>query len=240
MNDVDGSRSLLESAGVGLLTRSARVADVRVLSEHYRRIRLEGELLRKRRWTPGDTVRLVLPGWNRRCYTPVSWDGKRGSVDFIAYVHGGGPGSEWAASVRVGDECQVRGPRGAIDLPGVGTPAVLFGDETSLTSAAALRALDVRTRIVLEVTSISESANALAALGITDAVLLARTADDRQLDEIARLLIAHLRSDESTGAALTGNAISIQRLYKTLRREGFSARRMTNHAYWAPGKKGLE
>jgi ferric-chelate reductase (NADPH) len=235
-----GPLGLLESAALSLLTHSARVRDVQILSEPYRRIHLEGEPLRGRDWTPGDTVRVVLPGWNRRCYTPLSWDRDNGVVDFVAYVHGDGPGSRWSATVRAGDECQVRGPRGAIDLRTVSAPALLFGDETSLTSAAALRVLDTQTRILLEVASITETSVALAALGIGDATLLQRETDDRHLDKIESLLIAHLQAHANAGAALTGRSISIQRLYKALRRAGIAAKRVKNHAYWAPGKTGLE
>ncbi|WP_428310119.1 siderophore-interacting protein [Hydrocarboniphaga sp.] len=234
------SRNLIESAALGLLTRSARVADVQVLGEHYRRIRLEGENLCGRDWTPGDTVRLMLPGWHKRCYTPSQWDGERGQVDFVAYLHGDGPASLWAATVEAGDDCQIRGPRGAIDLRTVAAPAVLFGDETSLSTAMALRDIDARARIVLEVASVAETQLALRALGIGDAMLLQREADERQLDDCAQRLIAALQANAEAGAALTGRAPAIQRLYKALRRAGIPQRRIRNHAYWAPGKKGLE
>jgi ferric-chelate reductase (NADPH) len=240
MSDASEPRNLLESAALGLLTRSARIADVQPLGAHYRRIRLQGEGLRGRDWTPGDTVRVVLPGWHKRCYTPSRWDSERGLIDFVAYLHGDGPASVWASTVKAGDDCQIRGPRGAIDLRTIAAPAVLFGDETSLTTAAALRALDPKTRIVLEVDSANEAQLALESLGISDATLLLRATDDRQLDQGARLLITALQSNAGAGAALTGRSISIQRLYKALRQAGIAARRIRNHAYWAPGKKGLE
>ena len=240
MSDAGASPGLIESAALGLLTRGARVAEVQLLGPRYRRIRLEGEGLRGRDWTPGDTVRLVLPGWHKRCYTPSTWDGERGVLDFVAYLHGDGPASVWAATVNAGDVCPIRGPRGAIDLPTIAAPALLFGDETSLSTAAALRALDARSVVVLEVESVAEAQAALAALGITDAWLFAREHDDSQLDAIQRRLLDHLQGEAEASAALTGRSISIQRLYKALRQAGVATRRLKNHAYWAPGKKGLE
>lgn len=235
MSDDVASPGLIESAALGLLTRSARVAEVQALGSRYRRIRLEGEGLRGRDWTPGDTVRLVLPGWHKRCYTPSSWDSERGVLDFVAYLHGDGPACVWAATVNVGDGCPIRGPRGAIDLRTIGAPALLFGDETSLSTAAALRALDARSVVMLEVESIDEARAALATLGITDALLFAR-----EDDAIRRRLLEHLQGEPEASAALTGRSISIQRLYKALRQAGIATQRLKNHAYWAPGKKGLE
>jgi NADPH-dependent ferric siderophore reductase len=193
-------------------------------------------------------LQVTFSGWERRAYTPLSWDAAEGTTEFVAYVHGSdsgmGIGSAWIASLEAGDRCHIVGPRDAVDLTTLRRPGVLFGDETSFGTAAALRATasgDRDVTCIFEVASVTESRAALAKLNVSgNAILIQREAGERHLDELERLVVATFRSNPATHGILTGKADSIQRLYKALRRAGVSARQVKNKAYWAPGRRGLE
>lgn len=220
--------------------RPARVAAVAVLSEHFRLIDLEGEGLKGLKWTVGQKLQISMgSGMTSRTYTPMSWDAEGGKTRLLAFAHGEGPGSRWVAGLREGDMCQVFGPRGSLDLSGLDAPLVLFGDETSFALAASLRAIPrARASSVFEVTDIAESSVVLEAVGLGDAMLIARVADDAHLPGIA----TELSSRAASGASfvLTGKAQSIQHVSCVLKTAGAGSSRMKAKAYWAPGKTGLD
>lgn len=120
---------------------------------------------------PGES-RAVLPGqgdgvleWPdqpprpiHRDYTPRRFDPGAGELDLDLVVHGEGPASAWAESVRVGDSLSIAGPHSSAIVP----PAewyLLAGDETALPAIA--RWLDVapssvRADVVVEVADPAE------------------------------------------------------------------------------------
>lgn len=237
-------RGRLESAITRLFTREADVRRVDNVTENFRLVTLGGKDLRGRKWKPGEKLQVIFSGWEQRAYTPVSWDATEGTTTFVAYVHGNGIGSAWIASLDVGAQCNIVGPRDAVDLTMLRRPGVLFGDETSFGTAAALRATASGERdvtFIFEVASVAESRAVLDRLNVDgEAILIQRDAEERHLDELERLVVATFRSNPATHGILTGKATSIQRLYKALRRVGVSARQVKNAPYWAPGRRGLE
>lgn len=234
---------LLASTFLKLVARAAEVRAVEPIGDHFRLVTLGGPDLEDRAWTPGDRLQISLGGWENRTYTPLAFDAARGTTDFLAYLHGNGIGSAWIASLRGGEPCHLVGPRSAVNLSALRRPAVFFGDETSFSTAAALRATasaysDVK--FLFEVSSVPASRAVLDRLGMTGAIaLFARDDRDRHLDDIEREVLAAFRSVPATDAVFTGKASSIQRLYKSLRRSGVSSRQVTNVAYWAPGRRGF-
>jgi NADPH-dependent ferric siderophore reductase len=143
--------------------------------------------------------------------------------------------------IRVGgDACQFFGPRHSLDLSGLGSPVVLFGDETSFGLAAALRDSPQGAGAVhvFEASDVAESRPALEAIGLGQATLIERVADDAQL---AAAEAEALRLG-ANGAhfVLTGKASSIQRISRALQAVGVGSSRVKAKAYWAPGKIGLD
>src|SRR6201991_254348 len=67
-----------------------------------------------------------------RDYTPRHYDAASNElvIDFV--LHGEGPASTWAESVKVGDVLGVGGPRGSMIVPGDYDHYVLVGDATAL------------------------------------------------------------------------------------------------------------
>ena len=67
-----------------------------------------------------------------RDYTPRRYDAARNELDIDLVLHGEGPASSWAESVKVGDTIGVGGPRGSMIVPGDYDHYVLVGDATAL------------------------------------------------------------------------------------------------------------
>ena len=223
------------------LMRPARVAAIETLSPHFRLVQLEGEALRNVDWTAGQKVQVSMgSGLSARTYTPMSWDADSGRTRILTFAHGDGPGSRWASGLREDDTCQFFGPRRSLDLSGLKSPVVLFGDETSFGLAAALRdCLQTDGAIhVFEASDVAESRPVLEAIGLGEAALIERTGNDAHLAaaeaEVLRLA--------ASGAhfVLTGRALSIQRISRALKAVGVVSSRVKTKAYWAQGKVGLD
>lgn len=233
----------LESVVAKWFTRSAHVADVRTVAEGFRRVALAGDALRGAAWTPGQKVQLLLGGWVQRTFTPLSWDTTHGTTELLVYLHGASPASEWANALAPGQPCAVFGPRGSLDLNTLDRPGLLFGDETSIGLAHALRytrAGASGVELVLEVSSLAAARAALDAVGVEGAHLIERRPDDAHASDV-EAHVTRLRDERGIqGWVLSGNAPSILRLSKLLRRLGVPRGRIQTKAYWAPGKVGLD
>ncbi len=235
----------LEGVLAKLFTRTARVQAVRDVAQNFRLLTLSGEALRGAAWTPGQKVQVLLGGWVNRTYTPMSWDAAEGTTEVLAYAHGAHPGSEWVRSLQPeqAQECALFGPRGSLDLNALGRPAVLFGDETSMGLAHALRFAsggERRVELVLEVSSLPAARAALEAIDVRGAVLVQRLPDDAHLAEVEEIVLQLLHAQAVCHWVLSGKATSIARVSKVLRAQGTPRRQIQTKAYWAPGKTGLD
>jgi NADPH-dependent ferric siderophore reductase len=67
-----------------------------------------------------------------RDYTPRRYDATTNELDLDFVLHGEGPASTWAESVKVGGMLGVGGPRGSMIVPDDYDHYVLVGDETAL------------------------------------------------------------------------------------------------------------
>lgn len=233
---------LVERAVTRLLMRPTTVSGVEALSPHFRLIDFEGKALKDCTCVPGQKIQVKLDGGLvTRTYTPIYWDGIKGSTRILSYAHGAGPGSDWTLRVAKGDERSIFGPRRSLDLEALPPSVAVFGDETSFGLAAALRHQGRdgrRLHHVFEVTEPSESLVILARLGIENASVIARQPDDAHLAEVDDAILRLLDSD--IHFVLTGNARSIQRVHRALKVRGVSSQRLRAKVYWAHGKIGLD
>ncbi len=239
----------LTSFLLNLATHEAEVRHVEKVGTDFRLVTLAADTLRDASWTPGDMMQIIISGaallgpWELRSYTPLAVEPATGTTEILWYVHGNGPGSDWAVSAGVRTACRLVGPRHALSLPKRERPFVFFGDETSFSTAIAFRETpsgyrDVR--FIFEVNSVEQSRAVVEQFGMrNDVKLIAREEGDRHLGEVEDEMVHAYRSTGSHGA-LTGRAPSIQRLYKALRASGVTTGRVTNIPYWAPGKTGLK
>jgi len=233
----------IEGALFRLFTKTATVGELEMLGEQFVLLTLKGESLRGVVWAPGQKVQLQFGGWVQRTFTPLAWDSVGGTMQLLAYLHGDAPATRWARSLQADQTCTIFGPRGSVDLSALERPALLFGDETSLGLAHALRFTPNGERevdVVLEVTSKQAVVPVLARMGLSHAHVVERRADDAHLSDVEELTARLLGARSIKSCALTGKASSIQRLNKRLRALGFSGGQVRKRAYWAPGKVGLD
>ncbi len=179
-------------------------------------------------------------GLSARTYTPMSWDADSGRTQMLTFAHGDGPGSRWARELSEGDTCRFFGPRRSLDLSGLESPMVLFGDETSFGLAAALRACPQADGAVhvFEASDVAESRQVAEAIGLGQTTLIERITGDAHLATAE----AELSRLAASGAhfVLTGKASSIQHVSRALKAVGVVSSRVKTKAYWAQGKIGLD
>jgi ferric-chelate reductase (NADPH) len=222
------------------LMREARVVAVQTLSPHFRSIDLEGEALKGVDWSVGQKIQVAMgAGLTARTYTPLRWDAEHGRTRLLAYAHGNGPASLWAMRLREGDVCQFLGPRRSLEISGVEPATLLFGDETSFALASALReSFGGSVTCVVEVSDVAESRSVLTMVGLGDATLIERSADEAHLAKVAAEIAASAIGTERF--ILSGKASSIQYVSRVLKASGVEPSRIQAKAYWAPGKAGLD
>ncbi|WP_245413529.1 siderophore-interacting protein [Mangrovicella endophytica] len=231
----------LSQAITRLFMRAATVAAINDVADRFRLVTLQDDSLARVAWTPGQKVQITMgSAFVARSYTPIDWDAQRGRGRILGYAHGDGPGSAWLLGLRVGDGCNLFGPRRSLDVAGLRGPLAVFGDETSIGLGYALAQAD-QTRSVacyFEVSDEVSTGQAVTALGIGRVRLFARRSDETQ---IARME-AELPGLAEAGASfvLTGKAGTVQRLRQALKRHQVAANRIAAKAYWAPGKTGLD
>jgi ferric-chelate reductase (NADPH) len=233
----------LEGVLVKMFTKAATVSELEQLTARYRLITLSGPKLAGVRWVPGMKVQMALGGFVSRTYTPIEWDGGRGLTRLVAYVHGDTPASAWVKGLEVGVSAPIFGPSDSLDLAALGRPGLLFGDETSIGLAHALRFSAPGSEgvsIVLEVSSRAETEAVLARMQIHGVSLIERRPDDAHVGELEALVAQQVKARAIASAVLSGKATSIQRLNRQLRALGLTSRQLKTKAYWAPGKTGLD
>ncbi len=221
----------------------AVVSEIVPLSGHFRLIEIEGEGLKSVTWTPGQKIQFHLGNLVNRTYTPVEWNPVKGTARFIAFLHGNGPGSEWASSLKQGTACQLMGPRSSLNLAERKGESIFFGDETSIGAALAHHQGSrepSRNAYVFEVSSLAESQEVVHRLGLSQAKLIAKVPGGTHLADVEQEIAAATQAAVGPWWIFTGNAQSIQTIRKTLRARRVSSTHLSTKAYWAYGKTGLD
>ena len=237
-----------------LFMRTARVAEVQVLSPHFRLITLAGDALKGVNWVPGQKIQVAMQGLATRTYTPMCWDAQEGVTRLVGYAHGNAPGARWLQTAMVGDACQFLGPRRSIELDRIPRPSLVFGDETSfalayamrysVVGASGLRAVETPgVSFLFEVNSLTESQAVFDAVGITDAAFIERKMDDAHWPAVEARAVDYFEGrgrDIARHYVLTGKSTSVQRVLRFLRAQSVRPNQLATKAYWAPGKVGLD
>ena len=221
--------------------RSAEVTAVEDVARQYRIIEIGGDMLKDLAWTPGQQIQIgVGPKLAHRTYTPMDLDGRTGRLRLLVYLHSEAPGCNFVRAGRVGQPCELMGPKRSLELAAEDEPPILFGDETCIGLAKAYRDADggAAARVVLEVADLTQIRSILAGLNIGDALLIERRPDGSHLREAAQAVLA--ASAQRTRIVLAGRAPSIQAVKATLKAALIDQRRVKTKAYWAPGKVGLD
>jgi ferric-chelate reductase (NADPH) len=221
--------------------KSAKVTEVSQLSPGFVKVGLEAEAFRGARWIPGAKLQFrpkrgVL---SLRTYTPIEWDGERGTTSLIAFTHGAGPAAGWFRQVAPGDPCEVFGPRGSIDLRDLSGRVVFVGDESSVGLACALATITKDVQHVFESADPAELTTVLTELGFAGRF----TAAPRDSDRAPLLQLTRKSAAEATepfDLVVTGDAATVHAFRRGTRQWPQQAKRTKTRAYWAEGRTGLD
>lgn len=209
---------MLKDAVLNWIFTSARVARTERVAETFRLIDLEMETI----WRAGDKLQIETGFFDLRTYTPLMTAPHR--LRLLTYLHGNGPGSQWAASVKAGAQIRVKGPARSVEIYEEGGGA-FFGDETSFAVASHTGC----EKFVFEVDCLEDARAALDAVEIGKATLIEKERDGAHLERCATALGNEARY-------LVGNAQSI----RTVRSLLADRSQVRTKAYWSPGKKGFD
>lgn len=217
------------------LFRHAVVSEITAINQ-YRFVRLSGQSLRGINWVPGQSVLIHLNTVKARAYTPITWDAEKGSALFLVFLHGNGPGSEWAVSTKVGDDCLFSTPRKCFDFHAVTGPSLFFGDETSIGSALALHLQNParQDHYVFEVSSSADTAEIFAHIALPHTQVVKKRCDKTHLKDATELMLHTSSRFRLNHGLFSGNAGSIQTLKKQI-----TFAKPQVRAYWAEGKVAL-
>jgi len=225
------------------LFRPAVVCEVQPLSGHFRFVKLFGEGMKGALWSRGQKVQFHLGGMLFRTHTPVIWDAHSGFAAFVFFLHGKGPGSAWAASLKKGDLCQLSTPKTCLDFPAMKGPTIFFGDETSIGAARALGSsayAEQEHQYIFEVSSSVSFEEVLHYFRLPNTTLIQKTPGNTHLAEAERILLIHAQCCEAPRCVFSGCAQSIRQLRSRLRLHGAPLADMIVKPYWAEGKAGLD
>ena len=121
----------------------ARIVGVERIAPAFVHLVVEGEQLGESPssvYVPGQEMIVDVGGGRRRKYSILRRDPARSCVELLVFVHGRGPGADWAASARTGDTTRVTRWRGSqIVWDPSARDVVFLGDETAIPAFAAIQ-----------------------------------------------------------------------------------------------------
>lgn len=215
-----------------------KVSEIELLDEKLKRIRFTSERLKQLQWLPGQEIEFRVSDQDYRHYTPCNWNIEEGYTDVIFYLHGQGPGSDWAEKRQPGDQLKMIGPGGKFTLIPAARQYVFLGDETTIGLFLAMQQAIGSDAVITGVIESEPFAMKWPAMcGLTLAVC-ERISDFRG-KAIWQWVSQHVVWDEHTVFYISGHAGSIQLLKKELLAKGIHHAQVKTKPYWATGKKGL-
>jgi ferric-chelate reductase (NADPH) len=223
------------------LFETGRIAEVNEVSPNFRLIDIEADLFKEATFQPGQKIQVNTGNWELRTYTPLSINPEMGRLGVLAYIHGKGPGSSWAANTRPGDSVQFFGPHRSIKLAEPERPLVLFGDETAIAVATNFkRRLKEKQplKLVFEASAPDEVQAIVRDIGLTDVTVVPKAPDGLVSIEALRAVVD--AASKPCHLILTGRAQSIQQVRGRLKSFGFPMGQITSKAYWSEGSTGLD
>jgi NADPH-dependent ferric siderophore reductase len=209
------------------------------LSSSIKRILLKGEI-KDLNFQVGYAVAIRVNETAYRNYTPSFVDAANGLMEITAHLRAKGPGSQFLASLKLGQQVRISIPRGKKMLTESLDSILVFGDESSLGLVCAMAAWSKQgnqaCRFFLELDP--ENMEVPDMLGIDNCVIVPKQKVFNNEGNIAMLLANTPKPSRSTGIIITGNAASLQNIRNHFRRTSAGSHILAQ-AYWAAGKTGL-
>ncbi|PJZ43681.1 SIP domain-containing protein [Leptospira brenneri] len=233
-------KGILKSVFSVFLTQT-KISKIERLTNDFVLIEITGRKLKESKWIPGGKVQVDVGNFTYRTFTPISVDRGEGKLSFICYQHHNGPASKWINDLKVGDPCEVFGPRDSLDFSNMEGDAILFGDETSFGIAKVLQnKVEKKSHLFFELTSTDTGKKALDSLGVTGQRMIERSPDGSHLQKLSQEIVDRLSQIPDAKVFLTGRASSIQQVRNNLKNSGIPTNKLKVRAYWADGKVGLD
>ncbi|MEM1110685.1 MAG: siderophore-interacting protein [Pseudomonadota bacterium] len=222
--------------------RPVEVTAAEMLDERLKHVRLEGDLSASR-YTDGNTIEFRVSDREFRHYTPSFYDREGGVCDVLFYLHGLGPGSDWASKLQVGSTTRLMGPSNKMAVRPEQTCHLLFGDESSMgfvngfVKSAALKGQ--RCDVLLELDDAHKHWPELLNIEATVVEKSRELPADAAHRWLQQQTEAQWQALNDTAIYLTGRARSIQRLKQLFKSQGIDKRQVQTVPYWAENKRGL-
>ncbi|MDF3821321.1 FAD-binding oxidoreductase [Leptospira sp. 96542] len=230
----------LKSA-LGFFLTTTQITKIEKISEHFVLIEMTGTKLKESNWLPGGKIQVDVGDLTYRTYTPIDVNKNEGKLSMICYKRSDGKASIWINALKVGDPCEVFGPRESFDFSGIEGDAVLFGDETSFGIAKVLQnKVGNQSHLFFELTSAETGKNTLEQLGISWQNITQRSPNDVHLQKMAESILDSISKFPEANIFLTGRAKSIQQIRTYLKNSNVPTNKFKVRAYWAEGKIGLD
>lgn len=202
---------------------------------NLRVVRFSGDL-HKAGFTAGDVMRFRVTETEFRHYTISHFHREEGMFEVYFYLHGKGPGSQWAAALQPGDTMKALGPAGHLHFQPGSLFHVVFGDETAVGLAKAIQEAALqRSQECASLIEMSERWELDEETVPADPEAPARHAIIR----LNTWLEVYRAALPETTFYLAGRAKSIQAVRDHLRGRGISKSRIITEPYWSEGKRGL-
>ena len=207
-----------------------------------RRITVGGEVLARFTSLPGQDVVVHVSdghgGGVSRRYTIRHLDNAARRLDLDVVMHGHGPGAAWAASVAIGDDVEVFGPRGKL-LPSTAAWQLFAGDESAIPAIAEMiRALPPGTAgVALIEVGDADDEQPIAATELIDVRWMYReSTPPGESDLLDRAVAAVVIPDADRHAYLFGESRVVRRLRDDLSRRGLNPTEISAKGYWNVGR----
>jgi NADPH-dependent ferric siderophore reductase len=226
----------LPTASTHLLS-VVRVVDV---GPRMRRITVGGAALADFAPLPGQDVVVHVSdgagGGVSRRYTIRNLDTAAHRLDLDVVMHGHGPGAAWAASVAIGDDVEVFGPRGKVRL--ADSQWQLFvGDESAIPAIAEMVAALPGGTTAVAVIEVTDADDEQSIAGPVDVRWLHRLETPAGESELLDQAVASIEiPDVDRHAYLFGESRVVRRLRDGLGGRGLHPHEIDAKGYWNLGR----
>ena len=230
---------------LGSQMHAVTVSEVTYMDPRLKRVRFRGDLSGTR-FLPGQVVQLRVSDTEYRHYTPSFFDKENGVCDVLFYLHGKGPGSEWAEGLCEGQTLKLRGPGGRLKYNSSSKYHFMFGDETSIGLFECIKdAVNSNNQEYLCILELENEFVNWPDFAKLSAEVVSKTTENPASEAIA--ILASVSTTESVfwdvwrdaTFYLAGRAKSIQYFRKALKERGISGSQIRTEPYWEEGKRGL-
>lgn len=222
--------------------RNAVVSHTTMVSCELKLITFRGDFDHEN-FLPGKVVQFKIDEANYRQYTLCSFNKQQSTCSVLFYLHGNGPGSEWAANLQTGQSVKFRSGQATLRYNDQSKHHFFFGDETSLglfnwykTTALACSHEYFG---VLELQPEHENALRSLKIMVDNVQSLIDAPAVNAIDWMEDMHPDCWANWKGATFYLAGRTLSVSRFRKYLLNKGVDPQQIRSDVYWADGKSGL-